>query len=507
MRRGFVFVGGACGILLAGSWLWTRVQRGGGEAGGRTPGQERSVGMAGADVAEPAGSGVSQPGRVVAHEPLEVAETQPKDDALDAIERILEELRQLAAENGYHAQAWPLVRRLATLVGGAAGGGKRVEDVARSADEVSRVRAACLLALALARGEGVCQLLNAALLEGDPELRRTVWLGWVLSSGAGPGLELPLDEFESPTGLRTWPLVLKRRLQPARRLQALSELESALESDRIEIGARGRDETREEQFSREIILISGLGTAAGADGPERERLLAMVESGSAENEFVRAAAAFCLARAARWDEALAERLFSLALSADSADQRARFLIELAHGGNARRVLDGLRFVLSQPAGEQDDLARVRLLELLSELIASDDESLSRGAVALTAERISDPDLDGFERLLYLERLSAGSSAAFLDVAEELLSGTPEPETLADLASVMGWLQGDDASQGQDLLSKTYDPGIGIETRRAIVQAAIALDAPGTPEFLELVLTVDPSEELRALAQEALNKGS
>ena len=433
-------------------------------------------------------------------------------DDLEALERWLSDLRELAARERFHAPAWPIVHRLGSLLSGTRSESHaiaRIVQVVGDPGEFDRVRGACLIALQLGELHEEAALLARSNRDlSGTELERAAWLVLALSNEGEPGMAIPLEGFLSATGLETFPMTLKRigTLEPGLdRIQA--DLPEYFRGDPSEkLGLR-----KAESFTRELVLLSQLGPAT-KEPAQRDRMLAWIRSRSLHASVVRDAALHCLALSAREDDDLAETL--LAIAQEQLFQRhpsgAEILTALSRIAQRHNlVLETLEHFFRNPSRSDDPLSAVgqaQAMDALIPLLASRDATLAEHSVEIVMERVLDENTDPLERSLFLEILAQSGNAALLDVARLVTQSFTDQEALQDAIQVLNRVREEDRSAAHALLvDLDAREELAPEVRRAILREMNQIGTPEAKAYLRSRLESERDPALRELLEELLGE--
>ena len=422
---------------------------------------------------------------------------------------LLARIRDLVPRSDFHALAWPLVVELGQ---GATQRDDRVErlrSLATSPAEPARFRAACLLGLALTGEAGVPAVLLELRLDPEPEVERAAWLSTALSSedGRPRGLAISPAAYPSWYDIPTWPVEIERRAAEPDLRDALRRLDLPAPPQLEEIGGLEIPSVREECFCREVILVSTLGPGAGRDGDERDHLLRYLTETSPRSLLLQDAAAWCLAKAAREDPRLADRLIEIAGSRLDQEIGIRLLGFLAtEAGEGERVLHLLRTVLSRPTDAQGVLRAAMAMETLTHFLGSVDGDLRREALDLAVSGILDPAMDDTSRIMFLNRLSVTAPDVLADVGEILLATEGSSEVRQLLVLHLGAVPQDRRPGIRDTIITSWGAA-DEDLRRAMLKALASFGDPRSLDFLDGIAATSGSEALRQRARELLGERS
>lgn len=421
------------------------------------------------------------------------------------IDVLLARVRELAERERFHAEVWSTVRELSAAIPCEDGGAIRIASVVHDPTAHQRVRAACLLSLALAGPEDSVRRVAVPLRwDHASEVQRAAWLALVLAHDGAPGVRLQTAEFESSTGLTTFPVRLAGRASPEDIDAALERVTTEVGREYAGLGAQRKMPIRDETYTCELIVLSVLGTSVGEPGPIRGRLLAWAESKGLPISVVRDVSMYCLATTARSDPNLAEQLAGI-VRRSSTDMYGGTLLRLfvERSGRCDLVFETIRGMLDAPHGALNELNTIEALSALLSTIQSGDPELTWEANELLVERALDPGTLDRDRTTMLAVLAVARSDVLFDVARLTFESESDPHQRLMTARFLGFV--DPASKGKscDFLIHAYDPHGDLELQKAVLKSLARLDIAESESFLAHVAATESNAQLSAYVQTLL----
>jgi hypothetical protein len=278
---------------------------------------------------------------------------------------------------------------------------------------------------------------------------------------------------------------------------------------KVSIEPNGNLPRLEEQFTRSIVVLMILGPSAGTGGHAREAMLRWLRGTAPLAWLADAAVLHCLALAARDDEAMAELLLEIAgerLFEPDGTAILEALVRL--GGHGGLVLDHLRgFFASESAISGDALyalTQAQAVAALMPLLSAEDLDLQAKASQLVIERLSDPQLDSTERLLFLTTLASSRGDLILDAVQALLPETASQERIQDTVMFLDSVPADQRTATQDLLLTLLGrQGLSADSRLAILREIWQVKAEGSTDLLVTLRSMEEDPRAQAFLDEIL----
>lgn len=435
-----------------------------------------------------------------------------KEDELLA-DGLIRALRETAQRKGFHAAAWNLLETAAPSIA-------RVQErrtaeletlvrTVRDPLEGDRVRGACLLALAMAAPEPWFETEFPEVPTETPELERAGWLAATLRRHTRAGLEIPVGDFPDWSKLETYPVRVDRVASPEELERGLRRIRAPLDPALYENGARGLPESREEGFTREVVLLCVLGPGAGQDSPEQRELLALLAPRSVEDVFLKSAATYVLVLAARGSDALARRILQVSASDPTGPNIVETLDFLARlGGREDLAVEGLEALFRREG--QDDL-RLQVHQTIAskvvrDLLRSDDPAVRDAALAMALGGALDASRNAHQRLLLLSCLEDADHAAYLDALSLVIQSDHDEKLLGLLSASLRSLPDEERPTASQMFSVLLDkPELNGETKRFVLGQVVLLGGPEARALLAAFLDREPDAALRQHARELLAK--
>jgi hypothetical protein len=416
----------------------------------------------------------------------------------DDLSELLALLRELAPEPDFHARAWPLVtaigdlaRRTSDRVTPAsaptrAGPHERLHSLAGGSDaDVGRIRAACLIALAIGSdAESVAATLESLRGAPDPEVERAAWLASALDATEPAAHPLAAGELHGPLGLRTFPVaiqrVVARELRAAAIARALRPMSSAWEEPRVLQDAA----TREELFTRWVAVVAAIGPAAHRPSPERTLLLEWLRARTLPGLVMREVAAFCLAQAAAHDAELLRQLEQTVFETLREEGPELADVLVAATGRADLALSFAREILGGASGVTDELGLAYGFNLLRTALQAENAATREAAQNFAVERLFASDLDEWNKNLLIAQIEAGGPALLLGVAPRVLADERGGANALWTVRALGRIRsGDGVAAARSQLESTYfRSDASAALKLAVLKALIDQDPSAGREF-------------------------
>ncbi len=427
---------------------------------------------------------------------------------------LIRALRESARGKGFHAAAWSLLEAAAPAIAREAQERRAAEletlvRAVRDALEDDRVRGACLLALAMAAPEPWFETEFPEVPTETPELERAGWVAAALRRHTRAGLEIPVGDFPDWSKLETYPVLVDRVASPEELERGLRRMRAPLDPALYENGARGLPESRQEGFTREVVLLCVLGPGAAEDSPEQKELLALLAPRTIEDVFLKSAATYVLVLAARGSDALARRILQVSASDPTGPNIVETLEFLARfGGREDLAVEGLEALFRRES--QDDL-RLQVQQTIAskvvrDLLTSDDPAVRDAALAMALGGALDASRNAHQRLLLLSCLEDADHAAYLDALSLVIQSDRDEKLLGLLAASLRSLPDEERATASQLFSVLLDkPELGGETKRFVLGQIVLLGGPEARALLTAFLDREPDAALRQHARELLAK--
>jgi hypothetical protein len=313
--------------------------------------------------------------------------------------------------------------------------------------------------------------------------------------------------FPSWSKLGVYPAVVHRRANPTETEAARARLRRLLPVEFYENGGRGLPESKQERFTREIVLLTVLGPGADRESEEQRELLTFLAPQSEEQLFVEDAAGFVLACAARGSNDLARRMLRIAFSGPSGTDITTLLEFMAkQGGRPDLVVEGLA-ALYKKDGSDDFQVQVNQMiasELIGELLQSEDPTIRDAALNMALEGSLDPSRNAHQRWLLLSTMESAAEETFLDTLVLVLQSDKDTELLGLLSYSVRMLGEEHRPLATQLLAQLLErQDLPAETMHLVLGQASALGGQEAIDMLGAYAERSSDAELRRYAAELL----